>query len=142
MQNDTFEELAALFFETRQIIRSRVPGNGRHDHNAWLRLETLRFIAQAKDPSMRDIARYVRITAPSATSLVKHLEGLGLIRRTQVSSDKRIVRILVTPKGKRALAAYARTARRTMQAVFGELAAQDIEKLRALLRTVNELHNR
>jgi DNA-binding MarR family transcriptional regulator len=141
MNQRTFEELASLFFSTRQIIRQKMPAGRTHDHNAWLRLETLGFIARSKKPTMQDIAGYVRITAPSTTSLVRHLEKLGFVRRAHSHNDKRVVRIQVTEKGKRELQRYARRSVATMSIVFGKLSSQDVEKLRTILQRLHGAHS-
>ena len=136
----TLEELASLFFVTRQIIRQRLPQDGKYDPNAWLRNQTLQFIASQNGPTMHDVATFVRITAPSATSLVGHLEKLGYIRRKQALPDKRIVRIYLTPNGKRKLAACRKNSVAVMRTVFGGLSAQDIEALRDILSHLRSLH--
>ena len=137
----TLEELASLFFITRQIIRQRLPQEGKYDPNAWLRNQTLLFIASQKGPTMHEIATFVRITAPSATSLVRHLEKLGFIRRKQALPDKRIVRIYLTAKGKRKLAECRKNSVAVMQTVFGELPPQDIKALRDILGNLRKVHS-
>ena len=100
MNNKDFQELTSLFFGMRQTIRANLP-DGQADPNAWMRCETLRFIAENDAPTMREIAKYLRVTAPSATSLIRKLFSLGWIERKQSGSDKRVVRISLTAKGKK-----------------------------------------
>src|ERR1700685_3368005 len=101
MKSKNFSELTSLFFTTRQIIKQQLPKSGNSDPNTWLRFETLRFIAETNNPTMRDVARYLSVKAPSATSLISHLAKSGLIERKGEKGDKRIVRISLTKLGRR-----------------------------------------
>jgi DNA-binding MarR family transcriptional regulator len=135
----TYRELSALFFATRQIIRSKLPDGGA-DPNAWLRFETLRFIEGRGEPTMREVASYLHIKAPSATSLVSHLAKMGLVERRVGKEDRRVKRLMLTAQGRRALAAYHTRTERILHDVFSRLPEGDIRELARLLRQVRELH--
>ncbi len=137
--SDRFTELARLFFETRHIMRSKVPG-GKKDPNAWMRSEALRFVAEHEQPGMKDIAEFLRIKAPSATSLVAHLEREGLVARRACDDDRRIVRIALTGKGRQAVESYEKKSARIMREVFGKLEPGELRDLEAAMRRVAELH--
>ena len=66
MKKNDFQELSTLFFEMRQTIRANLP-DGQADPNAWMRCETLRFVSESEGPTMRELAKHLRVTAPSAT---------------------------------------------------------------------------
>src|SRR5438309_8680935 len=98
-RKNTFVELAQLFFATRQLVRSKLP-HGSGDSNEWMRCETLRYIRlNTPAPTMREVANYLRVKAPSATSVVIRLEREGLVSRIREQDDKRIVRLALTHKG-------------------------------------------
>ncbi len=63
-------------------------------------METLRFIFENKEegPTMKDIAEYLSISAPSATSMIEQLAKKKLVIRKIDVGDRRTVRILSTPK--------------------------------------------
>ena len=140
MKNGTLQELSSLFFATRQIIRSQLP-SGKADPNAWLRYETLRFIAESKGPTMHDVAAYLRITAPSATSFVKNLGAQGLIVRRGVLRDKRVTRIYLTRCGRSTLAAHSKRSVAALRRVFSKLNAAEIHELARVLRRLREVHS-
>ena len=154
MDKRNFEELASLFFEMRQTIRANLPQQ-RPDPNAWMRCETLRFIAgherptsrgrsplrRGEGPTMHEIAKHLRITAPSATSLVRKLDRLGWVERKPSGSDKRVVRISLTTKGQRELARYRAQAERTMRKVFSKLPERDLSHLKRALKNLRNLHS-
>ncbi len=140
MHNDRFQELSSLFFETRQIIRSKLPAEGSHDPNAWMRSETLRFISQLESPTMQDVAAHLRITAPSATSLIRYLHKQGLLARVGKEGDKRVVCLTLTPAGKTALSAYKERCSSTMRKVFSALSDTEIDELATILRHLRDIH--
>ena len=90
---------------------------------------------------MRDVAAYARIKAPSVTSLVGHLLHLGLVKKCNEPSDKRVVRLFLTERGTRELKKYGTRCVRTMHAVFSKLPSGDIADLARILRRVGELHH-
>ena len=139
MSDEKFRELAHLFFSTRQIIRQKLP-QGKADPNGWLRFETLHYIADQGGPTMQDVAGYVRIKAPSVTSLIGHLVRLGLVEKRADSSDKRIVRLYPTRKGTRTLRTYAENCARTMREVFSRLPSGEVVSLAEILRRLRDIH--
>lgn len=133
-----FQELASLFFSTRQIIRAQLPG--KPDPNAWLRMETISFVAKAGTPTMHDIATYLRIAAPSATSLVSHLVKDGLLRRVPDTNDKRVVHIAMSAKGTQVLKKYGAASATTMRKAFSALSEEETAELVRILRRVQKVH--
>lgn len=120
-----FQRLLSLMFATRRLVRERILARGgAADPSAWLRLETLRFIDESDSPSMRELASYLRITAPSATSLVGTLLKAGLVARAY-GKDRRIVRVRLTPKGKRELARTREQSARALKEVFSKLSKKE-----------------
>jgi DNA-binding MarR family transcriptional regulator len=142
MKDHKFSELTSLFFTTRQIIKAQLPKNGNSDPNTWLRFETLRFIAQAMNPTMQDVAVFLSVKAPSATSLIAHLAKDGLIERKGEKDDKRIVRISLTARGKREVKNYTRRCQSAMDKAFSKLDSREISELVAILRHLRDIHQK
>ena len=140
MNKKNFQELTSLFFDTRQTIRANLP-RAQTDPNAWMRCETLRFIAEEGTPTMRDIAKQLRITAPSATSVVHKLIRLGWVQRVPSKADKRVVRISLTRSGEKELARYRTQSEKVMRKVFSKLPERELSHLRRALRSLRDAHN-
>ena len=132
-------ELSQLFFEVRQTIRAKLP-YAVADPNEWMRCEMLRFIYENDGPTMQSIATYLRVKAPSATSLIRNLISLGWATRMTSESDKRVVRIFLTAAGKRELSRYRTRAQSTMVKVFSKLPKNDQTNLSRILRKVSDIH--
>jgi DNA-binding MarR family transcriptional regulator len=138
----TYSELASLFFSMKQLLRSQLPTNRAMDPNAWLRFETLRFIDRAGPVSMRQLADHFRVKAPSATSLVHSLVKERLVERLEAEEDRRVVRIRLSKKGNTALETYERASVQALQKVFSRLKEEEIEKLISILRRLESVHPR
>jgi DNA-binding MarR family transcriptional regulator len=137
--HDILNELATLFFATKQLIRERLPEKSL-DPNAWPRFETMRYIESEGEPTMQDIARYLRVRAPSATSLVAHLVRMGFASRRLSRSDRRVTRIQLTGKGRRSLTAHRKHSVKALRQVFSKLNAKEIHELVRTLRLLQDRH--
>jgi DNA-binding MarR family transcriptional regulator len=124
------------FFEVRGLVRTKLAHGKKLDPSAWLRVETVKFIADKGNPRAKDVADYLSITAPSATSLLSGLARSGIIERRPDPADRRVQRVALTRKGKSLLEKkLARGA-----AILGELFAplSDAE-LEAFTRTLERI---
>jgi DNA-binding MarR family transcriptional regulator len=137
---DTYRRLPHLFFMTRQLMRSKVRAKGKTDPNAWMRFETLRFVAGREGATMHDIATYLRITAPSATSLIAGLGRRKLIARERDKKDKRITRLRVSVRGMRLLSEYERGSAALMRQIFSRMSPGDIRELVRILSALDGHH--
>ena len=139
MSKENFRELSTLFFEMRQAIRANLP-QGQADPNAWMRREALRIIGESGTPTMQELSKRLRVTAPSATSLVRKLSALGWVERAPSDADKRVVRVRLTRAGGRELARYRKQAEATMRKVFSKLSEHDLSNLKRALKNLRDIH--
>lgn len=134
-QPEKVARAATLFFMVRGTVRQCLAQGKRLDPSAWLHIETMVFIAGRDGPSMREIAEYLSITAPSATSLIGNLANEGLVRRSADVRDRRAHRITLTPKGKRRLAAALKRGKAVFDRLFSSLSPAELDAfIRALER--------
>jgi DNA-binding MarR family transcriptional regulator len=52
-------------------------------------------------PTLGELAAFEQVQPPSMTKMVVGLEGAGLVMRREDDSDGRIVRVVLTPEGRR-----------------------------------------
>ena len=97
-KNDQISRIASLIFTVRNLTHEKaVQKNNKN--TSFLQLITLRFI-EYKKPTMKEVADYLTVTAPSATSLINNFAKEELIKREEQKGDRRIVRIVISQKGK------------------------------------------
>ena len=68
-----------------------------------LHIGTLRYIAEKKKPLMHEVAQFLRVSPPSATSIVNTLVKQGEVRRVEDKNDRRTVRLEITARGQKTL---------------------------------------
>lgn len=130
---DDISNALSLFFAVRGVMRTRLAQGKKLDPSAWLRLETMRFISEHDGPSMRSLAAHLSITAPSATSLVSGLVRDGLVAREIDARDRRASRLVLTAKGKAALARKFARGTELLAPLFAPLSSEELATFTRLL---------
>jgi len=137
MGNNIIEKLSSHIFATGQMVRESVRAEMRHCHRVAnytiLHAETLRFIHSHKNATMRELANFLHITPPSVTSLINHLIVDKLIARTADKHDRRIVRLVLTVKGKTLHAKRIKIVSRVMRKNLSALNITDQKNLIKIL---------
>lgn len=102
-QNSTDKIITLMFNLGRSINKQYFEENRKEGRLSILQVETLRFIRENKEVLMKDLARHLFITPPSATSLVDDLFQAKLLGRVGNKEDRRTTAIYLTAKGKKRL---------------------------------------
>ena len=87
-------------------------------------------------PAMRDAAKHLGITPPSATVLVRGLMKLGLIRHKRDATDRRSWRLEMTPKGIRLIQQRLDLVTEGLGQVAGALTNEEKNELSRLLSKI------
>lgn len=129
LEHSKIERLIALLAESHRLMRERFRRDkSRIDPFTMIRLDVLRLIA-AERPTMKDIAEYLHVTAPSATSMIGGLVRQGYARRAKRESDRRIVRLEVTAKGREALRENMKRMLSDAKKLLSEFSEKDVDSL-------------
>ena len=92
-------ELLDLILMVSMMVRENVKQQTAKHQLSIIHLWALRFVAEHKNPTMRDIATFLNISAPSATSFVETLLKSGYLVRELDETDRRVVRIVLSKSG-------------------------------------------
>jgi DNA-binding MarR family transcriptional regulator len=125
-----FEHLLAFRTSLRRFQRwsedqARMAGLTHAQHQL---LVAVRGHPGSEPPTVTDLANYLLLRHHSTVELVDRAETAGLVRRTADDRDARLVRVRLTPKGRRILNELtpAHLARlHTLASVLDELVAGD-----------------
>lgn len=101
MESHNINRVISLIFNFQRLAHKRY-GRKINAFN-FIRFKTLIFVNRHPDSSMRHIAEYLGITPPSVTSLVNGMVKGEYLKRVLDENDRRIVRLAITPKGKKNL---------------------------------------
>ncbi len=100
MSKNINSEIVELMFQISRSMKERMVFSSTAANLTLLQLLTLGFIKKSqKAVQMKDIADYLSIEMPTATSLLNKLFRLNLVNRVVDKEDRRIVRINLTKKG-------------------------------------------
>lgn len=89
-------------------------------------METMRFIMDHDKPKMKDVADYLSIAAPSATSLIQGLVKSGLVALTTDRRDRRASRVALTKKGKSELKKSVIRGTKILGRLFAALSEEEL----------------
>ena len=103
---------------------------------SMLHVETLRFISESGEPSMREVADYLRIAAPTATALTDGLVEDGCIVRRVDKSDRRLVRLALSAKGRKLIANLHRKRTAAFSRIIAPLSSRDRHEFARILRII------
>lgn len=126
----------SLFFAVRGVMRTKLAKGKTFDPTTWLRVETMRFIADHDDSRMKDVAEHLSITAPSATSLVGGLVRSGIVTSTAAAKDRRATRLALTKKGETELKTALARGTRALSGLFETLSPRELAAFAATLEHI------
>ena len=125
------------------LLPQLVRGFARHEHNYLSRGQitlpqfwALEYLSRQRGCPMNDLARFLSISRPGCTGLIDRLIGQGLVRRDHDRSDRRIVRVMITAKGKQIIENIWEQKRRMLVEVFGQISPADRAQYLATLERV------
>lgn len=134
-ERDRSNELLPLMFEMGRILKREITSEGG-DVCTFLHIETLRFIESHTAPSMSDIADYLKIAPPSATALITTFVKDGFLERVADETDRRVIRLRLSKKGKVMLQEAMRVRAKAFSRVIAHLSRKDTRELARILSVI------
>ena len=131
-KDDQISQIMALMATLRNLMHGRM-ADKKANGVSFLQLVALRYIKEEK-PLMKDIADFLTITPPSATSFVETLCQAGLATRFPDPDDRRAVRIAITKKGEENLEIGLEEMTKKMRKALEKLDRQEQENLVNILQ--------
>jgi len=91
------ESLEDVLLAFRRIMTEALRVEAKRLGQSLSHLEVLKIVAERGNPSLKDVARQLRITPPTASVLVEALVRKKLLTREASVGDRRTVRIGLAP---------------------------------------------
>ena len=129
-------ELPLLIMDAGRLLRQRLQRSGCPACPSILHLGIVKFVAEKGSVSMKEIANFLGITPPSATSAVSRLVRSGHLVRVGGTADKRMVLIALGPAAKRGLSSARSAIIGHLRAALSRLTAREKEELTAILKKI------
>lgn len=99
----------------------------------------LRILIKHELCTMQELADQLEVAPPTATSMVKRLLAQGFVERLRDEQDWRVVRVLPTERGKRAVALYDQYRRANLQRRLAHLSREELARLHAALPILRQI---
>lgn len=99
----------------------------------------LDFLFKQEEAAMSDIAHYLMITTAAATGTVDRLVKCGFVRRMADPSDRRVIKIRLTPAGTEVVRKIHGERRQMICDVFGQISEQERDDYLRILTRIHEV---
>jgi MarR family transcriptional regulator, organic hydroperoxide resistance regulator len=105
-------------------------------------IKLLRVLKIRQRCTMQELADQLDVAPPTVTAMVKRLLTQGFVERVRDEQDWRVVRVLLTERGQRAVSLYEEFYRASLQRLLVQLSREELTQLRValpILRHMSEL---
>ncbi len=99
-------------------------------------LHALMHIREHEGITMKELADYLKITSPSATSFVNRLVKLRLVERTHDDINRKLVRLKLSKQGNAMLETKKRQRTEIMRDILSLLPSKDRQELARILSSL------
>lgn len=125
--------LEEALLEFRHAMTSALVEQAKAKGCSLAHFEVLKYIAEEGSPYMKDIAKRLHITPPSASTLIDALVKQGLVHRAQMPEDRRTVRVTLLPKAHAFLFSIHKHKASIFNKMLSRLSAEDKSDLARIL---------
>jgi DNA-binding MarR family transcriptional regulator len=133
MDNEQFTRRLVAFYEK---FSSWEHGVVKESGLTLAQMHTLEILGTDGDLRMTELAARMGITTGSLTVLVDRLERGGYVARTPHETDRRSIRVGLTPEGARLFAEHHALHAKLTQEILCALSPDEAERLSATLETI------
>lgn len=105
-------------------------------------IKLLRVLMTHQRCTMQELADQLDVAPPTVTAMVKRLLTQGFVERVRDEQDWRVVQVLPTERGQRAVSLYEEFWRANLRRLLGHLSPEELAQLRAalpILRHISEI---
>lgn len=133
MNKQSKNDLISLIFTATRLIRERTAGHGKVDPFSMAQFKVLALVSEKGSPTMKEVADLLYITSPSATAIINRLVKARELERIYDKEDRRIVRLMLTEKGRKSLAERREAVTARMSKVIESLNKKERDDLANIL---------
>jgi DNA-binding MarR family transcriptional regulator len=130
------EELISHMFIMGRLMRDKLHKDIDAGQCSMMEFEAMKYVKDVGRPHMRDVAKNFHVTPPAATLLIESLVKAKLLDRVLDPTDRRSVRVSLTPKGKKILERGIAKKVGEMKKIFGVLTPDERTQLVSLIKKI------
>ena len=102
-------------------------------------LKLLRILTARQRCTMQELAEQLDVAPPTVTTMIKRMLTQGFVERVRDEQDWRVVQVLPTERGQRAVSLYEEFWRANIQRLLSYLSQEELAQLRAALPILRRL---
>ena len=133
------ENIISLIFSLGRLVREN-SDEPKADRPSFIQLEMMKHVDESHGLTMKDMASFLCIKAPSVTYLMEDLVKQGYAKRVHDEVDRRVVKIVLTPKGKKTLDTSYPNRADSLRKVLGKLDEKEKKSFVSVLERVHEIY--
>ena len=122
-----------LLIFRRKVLESIKKEGVKHDLTLS-QVEILNFIGPSGKKTMKDIADYLKVAPPSATTFVEEMEEKNLVKRINNKEDRRVVFIALTEKTRKTFTSICRQKELVFKKMISKLSKKDQKILERIIK--------
>lgn len=131
-------DLEELAFRIFRLIKRKMTIATGFGSLSILQIHTLVFLKENSGANMSDIASFLQIELPSATSLMSKLVDLDLVQRLLDKKDRRVIRIELTENGAKLLSQTAKIRSSRIKQLLSYLSNKQKQDLMTTMQTIKD----
>jgi DNA-binding MarR family transcriptional regulator len=141
-QKTEISELVNLLYKVAGMVKEKIKEQADQDSLSFSGIRTLIFFQKKGEPTMKEVADYLCVTPPSATSMMNHYVKSGLLERLYDKTDRRIVRLRLTQKGQTVLQAGNKVLCATLENTLSSLSQAQILEFKKILEALSSSYQK
>ncbi|MGI0150647.1 MAG: MarR family winged helix-turn-helix transcriptional regulator [Thermoplasmata archaeon] len=135
-RDDLIEQVWCAFLASGRALHARARAGVSTGGLTFPRVTLLRLIVHRGKSSSKDLADAMRVSTADLPGLLDKLESAGFVTRRRDASDRRVVYVEATAKGRRKLASLWRAAMREIAIGFADWGERDLRAFRSSLTRI------
>lgn len=139
---DTINKLMSSVFYDIMKLEEKFLKNNKYKDISTKDVRTIEVIGSSKKNNMGAIAKKLDVTFGTLTVAINNLEKKGYVSREKALTDKRVVNVILTDKGKKLFRLHKKFKQNITKAIFIELSTQEKEIFNGALNRVSEILHR
>jgi|GEM_PF-758808 len=140
LSSDTPANIIQLWMEISRLLRRNMLSKGKVADVCMnpMQIHAMVIITEHPDVTMKEFAKHLHISSPSATSFVDRLVKLQLIERVADADNRKLVHLRVLAAGRTALDAAMKEHSIVMHDLFSLLSHDDQQVLERVLTNLKQ----
>lgn len=137
MTSHLLSDITRVSHDIMRILKRKMVCGDENDLHMG-QLHALAYVTEKGDMTMKQLANALQVSSPSATAFVDRLVAMKYLSRSHDADNRRIVRLTITPAGRKAYIRKMAEKQRIVGGLLDSLSDADKKEfLRILTRILN-----